>query len=72
MSYFVTVIVYLLIVLSAAVLEFWARNRPSQIATLDVMLAHVMSSRITRVGVTAAWWWFGWHFLFAPTVQLEL
>lgn len=72
MSYVVTVAVYILLVLAAAGIEFWARVRPTQIAPIDTMLSHMMSSRITRVGVTAAWWWFGWHFLFAPTVQLEL
>lgn len=72
MSHAVTVAVYLVIVLLAAALEFWGRTRPNQIAPIGTMLSHVMTSRITRVGVTAAWWWFGWHFLFAPTVQLEL
>jgi hypothetical protein len=36
------------------------------------MLDHVMKSRTTRVAVIAAWWWFGWHFAFAETVQLNL
>jgi hypothetical protein len=72
MSHVITVAVYLVIILLAAAIEFWARVRPNQIAPIDTMLSHMMTSRITRVGVTAAWWWFGWHFLFAPTVQLEL
>jgi hypothetical protein len=32
------------------------------------MLAAMMTSRIARVGIIAAWWWLGWHFFFAPTV----
>lgn len=72
MSYVVTVAVYVFIVLLALVVEWRARRNPAQLTTLDSMLEHVMTSRITRVGVTLAWWWFGWHFLFAETVQLDL
>ena len=72
MRYFVTVGVYVVIVLLALAVEWQARRNPLRLATLEDMLEHVMTSRITRVGVTLAWWWFGWHFLFAETVQLEL
>lgn len=72
MSRFVTVFVFIVIVLVALMVESRARVRPDRIAPIDDMLHHTMTSRITRVGVTAAWWWFGWHFLFAQTVQLEL
>lgn len=72
MSRFVTVFVFIVIVLVALMVESRARVRPDRIAPIDDMLRHTMTSRITRVGVTAAWWWFGWHFLFAQTVQLEL
>jgi hypothetical protein len=49
-----------------------SRWRPTRVAPLAEMLDHVMRLRTTRVGIIAAWWWFGWHFLFAPTIQVAL
>lgn len=72
MSRFITIATFALLVIIALGIEWRARRSPTQVAPLSVMLEHVMSSRVTRVGVTAAWWWFGWHFLFAETVQLDL
>lgn len=63
---------YLVIVLTAIAVEIYAQRKPDVIARLGDMLDHVMKSRTTRVAVIAAWWWFGWHFAFAETVQLEL
>ena len=64
----VTIAGYLTIVVLMLALEVYARQRPDQVAPLDDVLAQVMTSRTIRVGVIAAWWWFGWHFLFASTV----
>jgi hypothetical protein len=63
---------YLSIVAAMGVVEFYAVKRPESIAPMGDMLEHVMRSRTVRVGIIAAWWWFGWHFLFAPTVQVAL
>jgi hypothetical protein len=63
---------YVLIVLTAIAVEVFAQRKPNNIAPLGDMLDHVMKSRTTRVAVIAAWWWFGWHFAFADTVQLNL
>ncbi|WP_281787313.1 DUF6186 family protein [Aurantimicrobium sp. INA4] len=63
---------YLVIVLTAIAVEIYAQRKPHVIAPLGDMLDHVMKSRTTRVAVIAAWWWFGWHFAFAETVQLTL
>jgi hypothetical protein len=63
---------YVLIVLTAIAVEVFAQCKPNNIAPLGDMLDHVMKSRTTRVAVIAAWWWFGWHFAFADTVQLNL
>lgn len=68
----VTIFVFVVIVVAAISVEIYARFAPSKLSPLNAMLSHIMHSRITRVGITAAWWWFGWHFLFGPTVQLEL
>lgn len=63
---------YVVIVLCAIGTELYARRKPGSVAPLGEMLEHVMESRTTRVGIIAAWWWFGWHFAFADTVQIEL
>lgn len=63
---------YAVVVIAGVVTELIARRRPDGLAPVGDMLDTVMDSRTTRVAVIAAWWWFGWHFLFAPTVQLEL
>jgi hypothetical protein len=63
---------YVLIVGVAIAVEVFAQRKPSTLAPLGDMLDHVMKSRTTRVAVIAAWWWFGWHFAFADTVQLNL
>lgn len=63
---------YIVIIAVAIGVEIYAQRRPNNFAPIGDMLEHVMASRTTRVGVIAAWWWFGWHFAFADTVQLEL
>jgi hypothetical protein len=63
---------YIVIVAIALGTELYARRSPGSIAPLREMLEHVMESRTTRVAIIAAWWWFGWHFAFSNTVQLQL
>lgn len=63
---------YALIALAAIAVEIFAQRKPDVIVPIGDMLDHVMKSRTTRVAVIAAWWWFGWHFAFADTVQLNL
>lgn len=72
MMYAVTLTGYLLILLAMAIVEIYARAKPQKISPLGDMLHHVMTSRTVRLGILAAWWWFGWHFLFAETVQFNL
>lgn len=68
----IVILGYIVIVVVAIGVEVYAQRRPFVIAPLGDMLDRVMQSRTTRVGVIAAWWWFGWHFAFADTVQLDL
>ena len=63
---------YAVIALVAICVEIFAQRKPNSVAPIGDMLDHVMKSRTTRVAVIAAWWWFGWHFAFADTVQLNL
>ncbi|AXE54155.1 DUF6186 family protein [Aurantimicrobium sp. MWH-Uga1] len=72
MTRFIVIAGYLVIVAVAICCEIYAQHRPNKFAPIGDMLEHVMTSRTTRVSVIAAWWWFGWHFAFADTVQLEL
>jgi len=60
---------YLIIVTAMIVTDIIARSRPDRLAPVDDMLEKAMASRIVRIGVIAAWWWFGWHFIFAKTVD---
>ena len=60
---------YLVIVAGMVITEIIARSRPDRIAPVDDMLERVMTSRTVRIGMVAAWWWFGWHFIFAKTVD---
>ena len=60
---------YLAIVVAMVVTDIIARARPDRIAPVDDMLERVMTSRTVRLGMIAAWWWFGWHFIFAKTVD---
>ena len=63
-----TIAGYLTIVALMLALEVYARRKPDRVAPLGDMLAELMASRTIRLGIIAAWWWFGWHFLFASTV----
>ncbi len=65
----VVVAVYLVIVAGMVLTDVIARSRPDRIAPVDDMLEKAMTSRTARIGIIAAWWWFGWHFIFATTVD---
>jgi hypothetical protein len=60
---------YLLIVAAMVVSEVIARSRPQSFAPVDDMLDNIMTNRTARIGLLAAWWWFGWHFIFAQTID---
>jgi hypothetical protein len=38
-------------------------------ATLAEILDRVMATRAARICILTFWWWLGWHFLFAQTVD---
>jgi hypothetical protein len=69
MLWWITTAGYLAILVAMALTEVFARWRPHRLAPLADMLDHVMRLRTTRVGIVAAWWWLGWHFTFAVTIQ---
>jgi hypothetical protein len=57
---------YLVIVGFMFITQLIAWRHPHRIAPLGEMLERQMIERTTRVGIIAAWWWCGWHFVFAP------
>lgn len=67
-AYWFTVVGYWVIVCAALGVELYARRRPDSVAPLFDMLDYVMRTRMARIGLLAAWWWFGWHFLVGPTL----
>ena len=65
--YQVVVAGYLVIVAAMVAVQIYAWRRPRRFAPVGDMLERVMMERTTRIGIIAAWWWTGWHFIFAPT-----
>lgn len=59
---------YLVIVGLMVGTQIFAWKNPHSLAPLGEMLDRVMVQRTTRVGIIAAWWWCGWHFIFAPAM----
>ncbi|MEY4397369.1 MAG: hypothetical protein RLZZ40_1125 [Actinomycetota bacterium] len=68
MIYWLTVAGYFTLLGAMVMLNVFARRRPDTVAPIGDMLERIMTSRTTRIGIIAAWWWFGWHFIFAPPV----
>ena len=39
------------------------RRAPHRVAPAANLLAHMMQTRSTRLGLLVVWWWLGWHYL---------
>jgi hypothetical protein len=62
MTYWFTVVGYLVILLIGVVL--WVITRKShKFASLGEVFKRVMHYRGSRLGLLMFWWWLGWHFL---------
>jgi hypothetical protein len=62
MTYWFTVVGYLVILLIGVVL--WVITRKShKFASLSEVFKRVMHYRGSRLGLLMFWWWLGWHFL---------
>jgi hypothetical protein len=48
------------------VLGLLARVRPARVSDPETLFARLMARRATRVAMTLAWAWIGWHFLVTP------
>ena len=51
----------------ALVLLSYRQNH--RFATFGELLDRVMATRPARICVLMFWWWLGWHFFFAQTVD---
>jgi len=64
-----TIAIYLCCGLAALVLVVWSHRKPDQLTSLGSLVDEIMVSPAARIGLVAFWWWLGWHFLFAQTVD---
>jgi hypothetical protein len=61
-SHDLTVLGYLILLVTGVILELLATLRHARIPSLQQVLTRVMRTRTGRVGVLAAWAWVGLHF----------
>jgi hypothetical protein len=61
-SHDLTVLGYLVLLVTGVILELLATLRRAGIPSLQQVLSRVMRTRTGRVGVLAAWAWVGLHF----------
>lgn len=52
--------------LTLVALQAVAHVRPGWVSDARTLFARLMARRATRVAVTLAWAWIGWHFLVTP------
>ncbi|GAB7005054.1 hypothetical protein JCM18899A_25270 [Nocardioides sp. AN3] len=62
----VTIGIFAACLLTLIALGLAARMRPDLVTTPRLLFARLMARRATRVAVTLAWAWLGWHFLVTP------
>ncbi len=63
---------YLLCLAAAIVLAIASARPTSRIGSVGGMLDRVLARRAPRVTLVLFWWWIGWHFLVARTVDPPL
>ena len=72
MSRDLTISGYLVCLLAAFVLVVISHKRDAPFATLGEVLDQVFADRAVRITIVVFWWWLGWHFLVARTVDPPL
>ena len=61
-SHDISVMVYVVIGLTAVAVELVALSRPERVASLGRVLGRAMHTRTGRVGIVTGWVWLGLHF----------
>ncbi|MEN2738468.1 DUF6186 family protein [Microbacterium sp. X-17] len=51
------------------VLSALIARRADPEATVAELFDRILSSRTTSIAVIVCWWWLGWHFLVAQTID---
>ena len=67
-----TIAGYLVCLLAALILVVLSHRRDAPFATLGEVLEEVFADRAVRITIIVFWWWLGWHFLVARTVDPPL
>lgn len=63
---------YVVCLAIAFVLVVLSHRRDAPFATLTEVLDQVFADRAVRITIIVFWWWLGWHFLVARTVDPPL
>jgi hypothetical protein len=50
-------------------LVLYSYRQHHRFATFGELLDRVMTTRAARICILTFWWWLGWHFFFAQTVD---
>lgn len=64
-----TIAVYLLCLVGALVLAVGGLVPRWRIGTVVELFDAVFAERAPRIAIVLFWWWLGWHFLVAQTVD---
>ena len=60
-----TLAAYALVAVLAVVVELLARSDRTRLPTFASTVSSGLVRRSTQLGLFAAWWWLGWHFITA-------
>jgi hypothetical protein len=66
----VTIAVFAVFIGFAVALAVAGRRRAFGVAPFGELLDVILADRATRMAIVLFWWWLGWHFLVARTVDL--
>ena len=65
-----TIAVFLAFIAFAIALALAGRRRVFGVAPFGELLDLILADRAARMTIVLFWWWLGWHFLVARTVDL--
>ena len=65
----ITLGVYVICLAAAVALTLWSRRHPDEVTPPGALLDALFASRAARIAIILFWWWIGWHFLFAQTLD---
>ncbi|WP_166983804.1 DUF6186 family protein [Paramicrobacterium fandaimingii] len=69
MMHTVTIGVYTLCLVAACGLVAWSHRDPVAMSSPSQLLDDLFTSHAARIAIIVFWWWIGWHFLFAQTLD---